>query len=131
SWAHGIDDEGTVVGWSETASGERHALLWEDDQMRDLGTLGGKESRAYAINPAGQIVGYADDAEGRRRACLWSDGRALDLGGDSTLESQASAINACGEVVGDYYTGQAWHAFLYREGRMIDLHQCVPRLGDW
>jgi probable HAF family extracellular repeat protein len=38
--------------------------------MKDLGTLGGKWSRAFAINKIGQIVGEAQNAASQYRAFL-------------------------------------------------------------
>ena len=41
SAATAINNRGQIVGWSTTRSGARHAFLWENGRMRDLGTLGG------------------------------------------------------------------------------------------
>ncbi|NIN63846.1 MAG: HAF repeat-containing protein, partial [Anaerolineae bacterium] len=49
-----------VIGFSSTASGERHAFLWTAEEgMVDLDTLGGPDSFAYGINEQGQVVGFA------------------------------------------------------------------------
>jgi probable HAF family extracellular repeat protein len=51
--ANAINDQGRVVGWSETRSGNTHAFLWQNGTMRDLGTFGGSTSVAWDINRAG------------------------------------------------------------------------------
>jgi probable HAF family extracellular repeat protein len=53
----GLNDHGTVIGWSETSDGLTRAFRW-DGKMSDLGALpGDTDSFAYAINRHGQIVG--------------------------------------------------------------------------
>jgi len=67
SVAMGLNDEGQVVGWSNVdgciAQGHpcRHAFLWDDGTMIDLGKLAGdEESVARAINNDGVIVGTSE-----------------------------------------------------------------------
>ena len=59
SFATDLNGSGTVVGWSNTATGIVHAFKWTGaGGMVDLGTLPGDvESAAYAINSAGDIIG--------------------------------------------------------------------------
>ena len=53
--------------------------------IRELGTLGGKESAALDINKRGQVVGWAEirkrTIDGAiRHAVLWHNGKTIDLG---------------------------------------------------
>src|SRR5688500_8724284 len=65
SQADDINAFGQVVGRSARSSGDRHAFLWQNGVMADLGTLGGAISSSYAnaISDAGHVVGgsYAGD----------------------------------------------------------------------
>lgn len=130
--ARDINNRGQIVGSSVTASGELHAMLWEDGVATDLGTLGGSFSSATAINDRGQIVGSSDTASGEQHAVLWEDGAIVDLGtlpGTGFIPgSIAWDINNRGQVVGVSSTASArplWvaetHAFLWDGGLMIDL----------
>ncbi len=61
-----VNDRGVTVGLSEnglldplTAFPEIRAVIWQNGQTIDLGTLGGNASIAAAVNNWGQIVGAA------------------------------------------------------------------------
>jgi probable HAF family extracellular repeat protein len=99
--------------------------------MKDLGTLGGAESKAFGINRKGQVVGSSNvksDALGSTHTFLWDARRGMqDLGtlGGEARDSEARCIDDSGRVV-----GLAWvlglpvfsHAFLWEEGSgMKDL----------
>ena len=58
-------DEGTVVGWAETASGARHAFAWRDGQLTDLTPLA---SDATALSVRGQVVLGAMTVQGQTSA---------------------------------------------------------------
>ena len=90
SQAHDINDAGQVVGWADaspdgTSQLWRHAFLWQDGRMRDLGLLAPDgspgDSEAYAVNDSGQVVGESDreDLNGTH-AYLWQHGEMIDLG---------------------------------------------------
>ena len=124
-----VNDQGTVVGVSEngvidplTGSPETSAVLWKDDKIFDLGTLGGNASLANAINNRGQVVGYAlntildGDVNGfsafilsvipfpvatQARAFLWQHGVMHDLGTlGSGNDAVAFFVNDLGQVSG-------------------------------
>ena len=71
SYAWAINNLGQIAGYSDTAQGETHAVLWQDGGMTDLGTLGGKWSFAYALNNRGQVVGASYTDAVSEHACLW------------------------------------------------------------
>ena len=90
--------------------------------IKDLGTLGGGDSRAYSINDRGQVVGGSTTTGSITHAFLY-DGIMHDLGtlpgGNSSV---AYGINDRGQVVGQSYASSSGegHAFLY-DGTMHDL----------
>ncbi len=135
SWAHALDSSVPVqvVGAATTAAGEVHAVLWEGEAIRDLGTLPG-HTRAYAcaINAAGQVVGCsrAVGEEGLPvgHPFLWENGQLTDLGAPngSTL-AIAADINDDGHVVGAARMSNGlYHAFLWQKGSgWTDLNDVV------
>lgn len=90
--------------------------------MRDLGTLGGRRSRAVDIDDAGRVVGVAetgvtDPVSGpENRTFLYENGRMRDLGTLGGRDSRAWGINNAGVVVGesslDTTKDSGWHAFV-------------------
>ena len=68
SAAYDIAESGqVVVGGAETANGADHAFTQGYFGQRDLGTLGGAESTAFAVY-SGVVVGQAQIASGQQRA---------------------------------------------------------------
>ena len=69
SFAHDVNDHGTVVGTSVTPIFEVHAVIWRDGQLSDLNTLipagsGWLLANAYAIGNDGRIVGEGFTSQG-------------------------------------------------------------------
>ena len=132
-----ITANGLIAGTSENGQTDplyagfpqMHAVLWQQGQIMDLGTLeGGYQSEANAVNRSGQVVGSAlstiPDANSmaaanfwyfnqpygyQQRAFLWDKQNGMqDLGTlPGGTDAQALLINERGQVVGDSYTSSA------------------------
>lgn len=90
------------------------AFVWQNGQMIDLGTLGGKGSYAFAINAASQVVGASFTADGKEHAFLWQKGQMSDLGTLPGGEARAVDINSKGVIVGSSATAAGHtHAVLW------------------
>ena len=76
-----------------------HAFIWNSNSgMTDLGTLGGKESRAVAINNLGQVAGIAD-TDSNRHVFFWDSTNGMkDLGPLGDIKGYIG-INDTGQVV--------------------------------
>ena len=138
-----INNSGQVVGTSNTYTTtlETHAFLYEDGQMKDLGTLPDAKcslSRGLGINDAGQVVGISCASDGNMHIFLYSKSTGMqDLGvqyngcngpyfrwnGGWELGVGTMGINDSGQIVGcrssngDSYA----HASLYEDGQWKDL----------
>jgi probable HAF family extracellular repeat protein len=153
SIAYAVNDNGQIVGMStnDTADPnpnmltdtvgdpEPRAVLWQQGQIRDLGTLGGTDSLALLINQQGQVVGqsYTADTSQPDLFCgggvplnlhgfIWEDGVMTDIG---TLGGRCAftyALNNRGQIVGQSAVADdaASHPYLWdRQLGMIDLFQ--------
>lgn len=100
--------------------------------IRDLGTLGGASSRAYAINEQGWVVGEAETRSGRLHAFLWTPERGMrDLGTLGGQTSRAYGINDRGEVVGEAETEHGeMRPFLWREDSGMEPLSLPPEAWD-
>jgi probable HAF family extracellular repeat protein len=84
SAASGINNSGEVAGWTGIG-GNRHAILFEDELIKDLGTLANDDvsaSMASGINNWGQVVGTSGLGAGKKKnhAFLFDNDRMIDLG---------------------------------------------------
>jgi probable HAF family extracellular repeat protein len=99
-----VNDDGVVVGYSETPSGSTHAFRWtRSEGMDDLGTLGGNFSVATAVNGSGVVVGASITAGGYEHAFAWIDKIGmLDIGtlAGGFTSSYATGINDKAVVIG-------------------------------
>jgi len=163
TFAFWIADNGFVAGTSEdnainplTGLPASLAVLWKNnDEIVNLGTLGGMESQAAAVNNKRDVVGLAENSTmdpfpGRCpqdceflifgnptevHAFLWGNGTMQDLGTLGGPDSTALYVNDGGQVAGvsdvDYNTnastgGPTVHPFIWENGTMHDLIADAP-----
>jgi probable HAF family extracellular repeat protein len=150
--ALGINDNGQAVGTSGACGSfesdalylvEKHALLWRDGMVTDLGNLGGSGgtgflalgNAAYSVNNRGDVVGHSDlPGDTTTHAFLWTKKTGMqDLGvlpGDAF--SFALGINDATEIVGTSLpvslTGQ--RALLWENGAAFDLNSLIIPGGN-
>jgi probable HAF family extracellular repeat protein len=143
-FAFGINDAGQVVGGSgicstrNPATGQyiqsRHALLWDNGTMTDLGNLGGTGTLgpgngAQEVNSQGNVVGASNlKGDTNFHAYLWTRQAGMqDLGtlpGD--VNSAGLGIDDRGEVVGISLDASGnTHPFLWQNGVMTNLNSLV------
>lgn len=87
----------------------------------DLGTLGGRASRAAAISADGTIVGSADRASGDTVAVVFRDGKIIPLGTLGGVASSARGIDGQRVVGSSEVAPEVTHAFLWDGERLRDL----------
>lgn len=129
-----INRDGIIVGWAQRADGMQRAVVWKNDEIVDLGSLGGGFlacSVAYGINASGTIVGESCiDAGTNHPVVFRSPGVIEDLGTLGGNFGVALGINDAGVIVGYStlgFSGVGSHGFVYQDGRMIDAG-AVPGL---
>jgi probable HAF family extracellular repeat protein len=153
SW---ISSNGLIAGYSQngeldplSGSPELRAVVWDNGQITDLGTLGGNQSFAVAVNNRGQVAGVATNQEHdpfsfvyqitptrsskgtQTRTVLWDKGAPHDLGTLGGPDAAGGLVNQHGQVAGISYINSIpnpitglppFHPFLWEKGKgMKDL----------
>ena len=152
SEAYDINEYGGVTGYARTAgNNDLRAFYVRGGVSVDLGTLGGLYSQGNALNDYGQVVGWSYNSANEQRAFLTTSGSSMtDLGTLGGAWSEAKDINNRGQIVGQSetaitvtvppspnepnsggYTYKVRHAFLYTNGRMLDLNDLLPTNSGW
>jgi probable HAF family extracellular repeat protein len=113
----GINGAGQVVGEAYLPSFDAHAFLWNGSTVKDLGTLGGQNSVAYATYATGQAVGCAQTASGRYHPFRYQGGTMTDLGLPAGMtQGCATSVNSSGTILGYALNASSgcaswvWHA---------------------
>jgi probable HAF family extracellular repeat protein len=120
SFANDINENGQVIGYSETQDGFERAFVWDQSLgIRELPTTSGSSVRATAINDSGVVVGGEFGFGG----FLWDANngiRNIPIGGYD--------INNLGQVVGGPTGDVAIWDQLNGVRRLVDL---IPANSGW
>jgi probable HAF family extracellular repeat protein len=118
---YSISGGGQIIGAAEngvtdplTGFPEIRAVVWNNGQINDLGTLGGYESFSISVNNRGQVTGQAANTiydpfpfpgfGQQARAFLWQNGSMQDLGTLGTgTDAFGISINDRGHILGFSY----------------------------
>ncbi|WP_300753403.1 HAF repeat-containing protein [Janthinobacterium sp.] len=114
SIASDLNPAGLVAGIITEEAGRRRAVLYQNGQIRELGTLGGDEGFTKAINAHGVVVGSSQTASGAWHAFRYENASGMrDLGTLGGNSSYATAITQDGRVAGYADTSNGdYHAFV-------------------
>jgi probable HAF family extracellular repeat protein len=133
SYAMGINNSGSVVGYSNVNDSNTHAFLW-DGSLHDLEAMcRGCSSAAFGINANGLVAGGPDPGGGDTDAWLWSKAEGfIDLGAWHGIHwGYANGVNNHGVAVGNALQCNNCydHAFLW-DGRLHNLGDLDNNQGE-
>jgi probable HAF family extracellular repeat protein len=131
SGATGINDSGTIVGYSNVKGQPATnfvAVQWSSSgAITNLGTLsGGSSSAAFNVSVAGEVAGDSFLSSGVVNATSWTGNRIRNIGGlPNAIFTAGLAINDGGQIVGESVFGYGppftSHAFHWNGSTMKDL----------
>jgi probable HAF family extracellular repeat protein len=125
--AFAINNSGQIAGAAATGQTFMdyaivHAVIWTNNVVRDIGTLGGRSSHAWSINNLGNAVGGSLRNNAAMHAFIFRNNLMTDLGTLGGPASEARDINDSDQVVGWAHTpGNVMHAFLWQGSTITDL----------
>lgn len=130
--AFNVNERGQISGCSytdstpnpSTGSPTLEPFIWEHNEMRSLGSLGGTSGCVTDLNNKGQAAGTSNlVGDAVYHPFFWSNGSLTDIGTFGGSSGFPNYMNDAGEVVGQAnYPGDVIHrGFLWKDGVLRDL----------
>ncbi len=124
-----LNDRGTVVGSAFTADFMRHATLWQNGTLTDLGVPAGEqESIGRDVNNFNRVAGAVSHDFFVSTAATWQNGTWTPLPAiEPGAASSADSINDLGVVVGSSFPLNSTRSFatLWLNGQALVLDNLV------
>lgn len=124
-----VNDRGQILGVRQGGSDPTLAetVVWRDGEVTPAPAEVSATSDVYDLDDRGRALvgvdGDPDQPDTQRTAAVWQVGGGVtELGTLGGAQSLGSGINDRGQVAGVSQTASGeWHAFLWRDGEMVDL----------
>ena len=116
--AHGINNNGTIIGSYTDSSGIGHAFLDNNGSYTTFTVpfAGASSIDVSGINNNGAIVGTYNDSSGMINSFLDNGGTFTSLNVPGSSSTSAYGINNSGTIVGIYVDSSGTHSFLDNGG---------------
>ncbi|MCX2534126.1 autotransporter domain-containing protein [Plesiomonas shigelloides] len=141
SQAKGISDTGRIIGSSINAKNENRAVYWEDNQIKDLGTLR-TDNRGYSsaqdISATGKVIVGSADSDTQRTGFIWKEGAGMysvnewlkyaHVQANSMSVKSVNAISADSQTIaGQLTNGHGYVAHLIELNAPSDVNPSNPK----
>lgn len=144
NYATSVNNNGTVVGWSEKDIGSRvkgaAGIVYNyTSQLIEVPNLGGRESYLYDINDSNIAVGRAQDSRGSYKSILFDIATKkvteIPYYNQSYRQSKANAINNSNQVVGETLVtptvAPKYAAYIYENEKLKLLNDMIACKSGW
>lgn len=141
SQATGVSDTGRIIGYSTNAKNEGRAVYWDNNKIRDLGTLradNSGSSSAQAISATGKVIVGSADSDTQRTGFIWKEGAGMysvnewlkyaHVQANSMSVKSVNAISADSETIaGQLTNGHGYVAHLIELKDPADVNPSSPK----
>jgi uncharacterized membrane protein len=112
SVAYAINNAGSAVGYTSTASGAETGFIFANGTVTSVIAPGSANSYLTGINDAGLIVGVAFDASYNETSYVYFKGKFTPISMPGGTNTGAFAINDPGQIIGTYNDANGQEVFL-------------------